>query len=161
MRTLALLVCGLALAGALASATPAAPPDRETFKQPFEVVYDCGAFELREVGAFVGSDTTHFDREGEPLRTISQVAFDGVITNMATGETFSDTGHQTVVFQSDGSIVINGISFMVRSERTPEAIDVGRVIVDANGDVLFRSARHDLLADGLGDTDAAICAALG
>ena len=161
MRTLALSVCGLALAAALSAAAQGASPERETFSEPFDVVYQCGSFQLREVGAFTGTDTTYFDPQGERTRTISQVRFDGVITNGATGETFRDSGHQTVVFRGDGSIVINGIGFIIRSERAPEAIDVGRVIVDENGDVLFQSARHDLLGENLGDTEAAICGALG
>jgi hypothetical protein len=142
MRTLALSVCGLALAAALSAPAQGAPPERETFTEPFDVVYQCGSFQL-------------------PTRTISQVRFDGVITNSATGKTFRDSGHQTVAFRGDGSIVIDGISFMIRSEGAPEAIDVGRVIVDENGDVVFQSARHDLLGENLGDTEAAICAALG
>ena len=161
MRALALSLCGLALAATISSVARGSSPERDTFVQPFDVVYDCGSFELREAGVFSGTDTTYFDQEGEPARTISQVRFDGVITNHTTGETFRDSGHQTVVFLGDGSIVINGISFMIRGERAPEAIDVGRVIVDEDGEVLFQSARHDLLSSGLDGADSAICGALG
>jgi hypothetical protein len=160
MRACALSACGFAVAAALSSAALAAPPERQTFAQPFDVVYDCGSFELREVGTFTGTDTTYFDNEGEPTRTISQVSFDGVITNSVTGESFRDSGHQTVVFEGDGSIVINGIAFMIRSERAPEAVDVGRLVLDEEGEVVFQSARHDLLSGGL-DTESAICSALG
>jgi hypothetical protein len=80
-----------------AAATPVIPTRSEVV-EPFVVVYQpCG---LTEVGERHRSFTTFYDQDGNEVRTLEQVFFEGAITNPATGETFIDRGHATVMFQT-------------------------------------------------------------
>jgi hypothetical protein len=96
-RTFIAVLCLLPLVcPAAATATP--PTRSEVEGEPFSVVYQpCG---LTEVGERNRSFTTFYDQDGNEVRTLEQVFFEGAITNPATGETFIDRGHATVMFQT-------------------------------------------------------------
>lgn len=103
---------------------------------------------------------TFFDQEGNEIRTLQQVTFDAVITNPATGETFVDRGHATVMHLSDFStgFTLLGIVFNIRVPKEGLLLlDMGRLVADADFNPVFQSGK----ALSLSDVDAAVCAALG
>jgi hypothetical protein len=156
-RTFIAVLCLLPLVcPAAATATP--PTRSEVEGEPFSVVYQpCG---LTEVGERNRSFTTFYDQDGNEVRTLEQVFFEGTVTNPATGETFVDSGHATVMFQTG---FVTGFTLIgtVYNIRVPGEglllLDVGRLVVDANFNPVFQSAK----ALSVTEVDAAVCAALG
>jgi hypothetical protein len=141
------------------AAATAVPPTRsEVEGEPFSLVYQpCG---LTEVGERHRSFTTFYDQDGNEVRTLEQVFFEGTITNLDTGETFVDSGHATVMFKTGFATGFTLIG-TVYNIRAPQEglllLDVGRLVVDADFDPVFQSAK----ALSLSEVDAAVCAALG
>jgi hypothetical protein len=140
------------------AAATAVAPKRFEVEETFTVVYrPCG---LTEVGEFHRSFTTFYDRDGNEARTLEQVFFEGTITNPATGETFVDRGHNTVMFETG---FVTGFTLVgtVYNIRVPSEglllLDAGRLVTDANFSPVFQSAK----ALSLADAEAAVCAALG
>lgn len=140
------------------AAAAAVPPTRSEVEESFTVVYEpCG---LTEVGERHRSFTTFHDQDGREVRTLEQVFFEGTITNPTTGATFVDRGHATVMFEAGFA---NGFTLLgtVYNVRVPGEglvlLDVGRLVVDANFNPVFQSAKVLSLAE----IDAAVCDALG
>jgi hypothetical protein len=107
--------------------------------------------------------TTFFDEAGTPVRTQITVNFDGVVTNPETGESVENPAHQTIIVDIvEGTVVEVGLTF--KATVPGEGVvfhDVGRVVFDAAGDVIFEAGPHDVLnAVGEHRVRAAFCAAL-
>ena len=157
MRRLALVVLLVALVSFPAVAA-AVPPTRSEVDEDFEVVYEpCG---LVEVGVHHRSFTTFLDQDGNAVRILEQVSFEGVITNPTTGETFVDRGHVTVTFKPDftSAFTLTGTVFNIRVPKEGLLLlDAGRLVADGDFNTVFQSAK----ALSFSETDAAVCEALG
>jgi hypothetical protein len=150
------LIVGLAVLAAVFSTTASAtPPEHVQFSEQDTFVYQpCG---LTETATVDFSVTFFFDQEGNDLRAIAQVAFDGLITDPSTGETFRDVGHQTLEVFPQGGGTLSGIFFNIRQPGEGVIfLSVGRLVFDAEGNTVFSSAK----AFGFDTTDAALCEAL-
>jgi hypothetical protein len=131
-------------------------PDHFVIIEPFSVNYSCG---LVEEGTFHRSFTVVYDRSGKERFTIERMAFEGLITNTDTGETFEDRGHWTARFKSDFTtgFSLSGIAYNIRQPGSGVLLlAVGRLIVDSTFQPVFQSAK----AISFFDQDAAVCASL-
>jgi hypothetical protein len=131
-------------------------PDHFVIVEPFSQTYTCG---LVEQGTFHRSFTVVYDRSGNERFTIERMAFDAVITNPDTNETFEDRGHWTARFKSDFStgFSLSGIAYNIRKPGAGVLLlAVGRLIVDSSFQPVFQSAR----TVSFFEQDAAVCAAL-
>ena len=147
-------------------AVSAAPPVVETF-------HDEGSFAFAGpcpngvtlVGTFTEDVrvTTFFDEAGTPVRALITVNYVGVVTNPKTGESVENRHHQTIIVDLvEGTVAEVGLIF---SATVPgEGVvfhDVGRVVFDAAGDVVFEAGPHDVLnTAGPHAVRANFCAAL-
>jgi hypothetical protein len=152
VAVLAMLAVGLAVP----VSAQATPPSRVTIDESATVVYSCG---LVEEVDFHRSFTTFYDQAGNETRTLEQVSFEGVITDLATGKTFVDRGHVTVEFAAGFTTGFSLTGIVYTIHLPAEGIlhlDVGRLITDADFNTVFQSAK----AIDFFDKDGAICAAL-
>ena len=107
--------------------------------------------------------TTFFDKAGTPVRAQITVNFVGVVTNPETGESVENPSHQTIIVDLvEGTEAQVGLIF---SATVPgEGVvfhDVGRVVFDAAGDLIFEAGPHDVLnTAGPHAVRANFCAAL-
>jgi hypothetical protein len=147
-------------------AVSAAPPVVETF-------HDEGSFAFAGpcpngvtlVGTFTEDVrvTTFFDEAGTPVRAQITVNAVGVVTNPETGESVKNPSHQTIIVDLvEGTEAQVGLIF--KATVPGEGVvfhDVGRVVVDAAGNVIFEAGPHDVL-NTAGDhaVRANFCAAL-
>ena len=151
---------------ALPVAVSAAPPLVETFhdegSSPFAGPCPNG---VTLVSAFTVDETatTFFDQAGTPVRVQIKVNFVGVVTNPATGQSVENPGHFTVIVDLvEGTEAQVGLVFKATVPGVGVVFhDVGRVIFDAAGNLMFEAGPHDVLntADEH-PVRAAFCAAL-
>lgn len=147
-----ILTSALIAATLLGAAVPAtaAPPSVEPFSEQGEdeVVAECDGFVLTEDFVETGTTRTFFDRAGNPVRALINAKFVGVITNSASGNTYRDPGYFSIIQDLQaGTETTLGLYFnIVVPGVGPVVEDVGRIVIDANGDVVFQAGPHQILA---------------
>ena len=165
-RWLLLIVVAVALLALPVAASAAAPPLIEEFhnevSSPFQGPCPNGVtllFAFTEDVRVV----TFFDQAGNPVRLLVTFNHVGVVTNPATGQSVEDLGHGTAIVdlvkgtESDVGMLftstVPGVGVVFH--------DVGRVVTDAEGNVIFEAGPHDIF-DYVGPhpVRAAFCAAL-
>jgi len=158
--TSAFLGVGLGTLPALA----AAPPLHEVFFDDPSFALpdiDCGTFTIRETSFHNRIDViTYFNDAGEPVRVRVHVSFDGVLTNLSTGETLADRAHFSNVFDLvEGTFTGTGVDFHYSIQHAGLIVaNNGRLVIDdATGEVLFLAGPHDIFDAG---SLAPICSAL-
>ena len=107
--------------------------------------------------------TTFFDEAGDPVREQIKVDFVGVVTNPATGESAENPSHHTIIVDLvEGTVTEVGLVFKATVPGEGAVIlDLGRVVFDAAGDVIFEAGPHDVLnTAGPHPVRALYCAAL-
>jgi hypothetical protein len=142
----------------------ATAPHVETEHVEFTLTYDCGngvvlIDEVTEDLRF----TTFFDQDGTPVRVTVHVTYFGVVTNPTSGQNVEDlaffTGIVDLVAGTDTTVglyyssTVPGVGVVLH--------DIGRVVVNASGEVTFVAGPHDVVIDAGGDPTALFCAALG
>lgn len=161
MKLLSLLMRFVSISLVLTSVTPvfAAPPDVQTFHDEgsFATV-DCGDFLALQDFVVDGTVTTFFDQAGNPVRVQVHVHYDGTLTNSETGLTLRDPSRLTITVDlQDGSVTETGLFYGITVPGEGIAVlDAGRIVFDADGNVLFVGGPHQFLEGG----EALICAAL-
>jgi hypothetical protein len=167
MRRLALLLSIIAVPLALAPSAGANTIQTTVTQVDFQVADTsmCGfQLDFRLVGTF--KETFFFDQDGTLLKEIVTVTRGGVtatLTNPANGKiatTQSQAFQVIVTFNPDGSvktITRNGpqSNFVLPGAGNIFA-DVGRVVFDADGNIVFEAGPHEFLH---GDV-ASLCAAM-
>jgi hypothetical protein len=149
-------------------AVSAAPPLVETFtnEDSFQFAGPCAnAPDVTLVETFTETVrvTTFFDADGTPVRAQIHVNFAGVVTNPVTGASVEDNGHQMLIQDLvTGTETQVGLVF---SSTVPGVgvvfHDVGRVVFDADGNVIFEAGPHDVLhTEGPHPVRARFCEAL-
>ena len=137
----------------------AAKPFVETFHNEGSfVAADCGTFLALEDFVEDVRVKTFFDNAGIPIRVQVHVNFNGTITNSETGRTVRDPGHHTVTIDlEEGTQTFAGMVFAITVPGEGIAVlDAGKVVFDAEGNVIFVGGPHQFLEEG----PALICAAL-
>lgn len=137
----------------------AAKPFVETFHNEGSfVAADCGSFLALEDFVEDIRVTTFFDNAGNAIQAQIHVNFNGVITNSVTGRTVRDPGHYTITIDlQEGTSTYTGLVFAITVPGEGIAVlDAGKVVFDAEGNVIFVGGPHQFLEEG----PALICAAL-
>lgn len=137
----------------------AAQPDIQTFHDEGSfVAADCGSFLaledfVQDVRVIVFSDDA-----GTPVKAESHINWNGVLTNSVTGKTLRDPGHSVIIGDlQTGTSKYVGLVFGITVPGEGIAVlDAGKVIFDADGNVIFEGGPHQFLDEG----PALICAAL-
>jgi hypothetical protein len=107
--------------------------------------------------------TTFFDSDGTPVRLQIKVDHVGLITNPETGQSVEDPAHTTVfVDLIAGTEAQVGLVFKATVPGVGVIFhDVGRIVVDAAGNLIFEAGPHDVLnTPGDHAVRANFCAAL-
>lgn len=152
---LVLLVVGVALAPAAA----ALPPERSwvAFDDAFTDDETCAfPIEVRFVGRL--EITTFFDRHGDVVRVQMRGSDVGTAKNPVNGKTARGVDHYMVVERvKAGTTATVGLFVHMNFPGAGIVlIDVGNVVVDAEGNVVHSGGRHDLMTGNFGG----LCAAL-
>ena len=146
-RLLALLAF-VSILALVASPASARAPQREVFRFSGSVVVaDCGGgVTLTETFTDVNTFITFFDASGNPVRVEFHDNFDGVITNSASGNTYRDPGHVTIVFDVvDGSVTFRGEFFAIVAPGVGIVVqDTGTLTFDADGNIIFQAGPHQM-----------------
>ncbi|HEU4356384.1 MAG TPA: hypothetical protein VFT27_12410 [Actinomycetota bacterium] len=157
VSTLALVL--LVASVALAPAAAAVAPERSwaAFDDAFTDDQTCAfPIDVRFVGRL--EITTFFDRHGDVVRVQMHGSDIGTATNPANGRTARGVDHYMVVerVKSGETATVGLFVHMNLPGAGIVLIDVGNVVVDADGNVVHTGGRHDLLTGNFG----ALCAAL-
>lgn len=169
LRRFVAVLAGLVVAVAAATPASATPPeivthiDEGLFGLPD---INCGTFTLDyTLMSERVTEATHFDASGTPVRVQLTVNVVGTFTNTATGERFRDHGaHLVQIDATSGALTQSGLVFIYH--RHPGGLvflDAGRIILDAEGNVVFKAGPDDFVQTGF-DEDAladALCDVLG
>jgi hypothetical protein len=152
---LALLVVGVALAPVAA----AVPPERSwvAFDDMFTDDETCAfPLDVRFVGRL--EITTFFDRHGDVVRVQMHGSDIGTATNAVNGKTARGVDHYMVVERvMAGTTATVGLFVHMNFPGAGIVlIDVGNVVVDADGNILHAAGRHDLVTGNF----SGLCAAL-
>jgi hypothetical protein len=154
--------CVLGLGAVPLSAAFAAPPDVETFSDPFSGEFSCPGFDAVFAGHDRGRITNFFDRNGELVRQVGHIHATETDTNLSTGVSVRVDTNITVHADllpdgSFGTFSITGqFNVATRPGKGIVLHDTGRVEFDAEGNpVVFRGV-HDTFTKG----EQAFCDAL-
>jgi hypothetical protein len=143
------LLAFVSILGLVASPASARPPQREVVRQSGSfLVADCGGgVLLTETFTEVLTITTFFDASGNPIRVHLHENFDGVITNSASGNTYRDPGHWTLVEDVvNGTVTFHGEFFAIVAPGVGIVIqDTGTITFDADGNIIFQAGPHEVL----------------
>jgi hypothetical protein len=137
------------------------PPTHEALL-PFEApgVIDCGSFTDNFVDVFSGTQTTYYDRNGEPVRLVQHIEHHSNDVNSVTGLTIHEHGHFTAVIDLIAeTVTITGSQEVANRPGTGVVVqDVGRVVFDFDNNLLFFAGgrHHSELFGG----DQVLCDAL-
>ncbi len=154
---LGLITLGLLLA--LPGGALAAKPSVDTnFRNKGTTTLDCGNGTVLSVAyVFALRVTTFFDNSGSPIRVTVHISESDVITNPTNGKTVTIHAANTVRFDlASDTTTQTGLAFLLHTANPPAVIHiVGRIVFDADGNVIFEAGSHDLE-----DPQGAICAAV-
>jgi hypothetical protein len=162
------LVClGLLTLVLLPAAASAAQPSIDQFRaETYDVpLADCGTFLLTEDIVEDVTVTTFFDSAGNPIRVQAHLRTSGLITNSATGATFVDrAGLNVHVDLRSGEVAQIGKGYNITVPGRGGVVrGVGRLVFNADGEVVFEAGQQDVIHSTGGlttDEIARYCAGL-
>jgi hypothetical protein len=145
-----MLVASLAaLPLALASTAAANAPTivDESFHRSIPNFVSCPGFTAQGEFDVTRTVMTFYDTDGTAVRQVTHVHFTGTLINTATGKSIPDEGNQIVIVdQAAGTTAVVG---RVRVDTVPGGgeilAQVGRVVRDAAGNVIFIAGQQDFL----------------
>jgi hypothetical protein len=133
--------------GLVTSPASARPPQREVVRSSGSLLLaDCGDdVLLTETFTEVHTFTTFFDASSNPIRVQIHENFDGVITNSASGNTYRDPGHWTIVMDLvNGTGTLHGEFYAIVAPGVGIIIqDTGTITYDADGNIIFQAGPHE------------------
>ena len=131
----------------------AATPERFEFSDSNPGTVDCGAFEDQFTDFVDASGAVYFDQSGEPVRIVIHWEHHSDDMNSVTGLTLHEHGHYTETIDLvAGTDTISGNQEVMNRPGTGVVVqDVGRVVFDENGNLVFfaggRKHSEELLGD--------------
>ena len=133
----AALVSALAMFGPPAASARA--PERDAFSFSNPGVLDCGAFEDHFTDFFDARLVVYFNSAGDPIRVVIHWEHHSNDTNSVTGLTLHEHGHFTETIDLlSGTDTITGNEEVANRPGTGVVVqDVGRVVYDADGNLVF------------------------
>ena len=139
----ALAASALALASTAAATAPTSVD--ESFHRSIPNFFSCPGFTVGGEFDVSRTVTTFYDNEGVIVRQVTHVHFTGELINTATGKSIPDEGNQIVVVdRTEGTTVTLGRVRVVTVPGEGEILaQVGRVVRDATGNVIFIAGQQD------------------
>ncbi|HKY26948.1 MAG TPA: hypothetical protein VJM12_03295 [Pyrinomonadaceae bacterium] len=137
------------------------PPITQTlaFSVDHELVGNCGSFHIIADGEGTIRETIYFNDGGDPSRVNVQARYRGTLTNSVTGAAVADEPSVIQIFvdfeRMRETHVGQFFNINVPGKGTV-ALEVGRYVVDASGNISFIHGQFDVSDSGLG----VLCAAL-
>jgi hypothetical protein len=143
----AVLAAAAAVALAIASTATATAPTsvHESFHRSIPNFVACPGFLVRGEFDVSRTVTTFYDSDGVIVRQVTHVHFTGELINTATGKSIPDEGNQIVISDlTDGTTATVGRVRVVTVPHEGEILaQVGRVVRDASGNVIFIAGQQD------------------
>jgi hypothetical protein len=138
-RIVCVLFAFLCWVSSTAEAESARPPTREPVNFVGTGVVQCDGFQDNFVDFFVGSQTTFYDQNGEPVRLVIHAEHTSNDVNSVTGFTVHEHGHLTLTIDLiTGTTTITGNQEIVNLPHKGIVLqDAGRVVFDAEGALVF------------------------
>lgn len=161
-RRIRVAIAGVAatLLLAIPSAASARAPFRESVSFTGSDFIQCDGFQDQFTDFFNFKAATYFDSAGNPIRVVTHGEHHSNDTNSVTGLTLHEHGHFTVTDDLlTGTATITGNQEIMNRPGSGVVVqDVGRVVFDANGDLVFFAGgrKHSELFLG----DQVLCDAL-
>ncbi len=148
----------LLLTFVLVSTAIAAKPQVEFRQSEFTDVIDCGDFLAIAEFMLFNRVTFFFDNEGNLVGAQNHGKGRGIVTNSVTGKSAIDRGTFTVFLDfEEGTMTTTGTFDIITVPGEGIVFkDAGRIVFDADDDVIFVAGTHDFW---LGDPTA-LCAAV-
>jgi hypothetical protein len=124
---------------AIPSAASAQAPFRESVSFTGSDFIQCDGFQDQFTDFFNGKAATYFDSAGNPIRIVIHWEHHSNDTNSVTGLTLHEHGHFTETIDLlTGTDTATGNQEIINRPGTGVVVqDVGRVVFDANGDIVF------------------------
>jgi hypothetical protein len=134
----AVAVMGVSVLASPAGAS-ARTPEQFTVSFISPGTVDCGTFQDQFTDFFDGAGTTYFDSTGNPIRIVIHWEHHSNDTNSVTGLTLHEHGHFTETIDLlAGTDTITGNQEIMNRPGTGVVVqDVGKVVIDANGNIVF------------------------
>lgn len=133
----------IAVMAAVALSSPAAAstraPERFTLSFTSPGTIDCGTFQDQFTDFFDGAGAYYFDSTGNPIRIVVHWEHHSNDTNSVTGLTLHEHGHftETVDLLAGTDTYTGNEEIMNRPSTGVVVQDVGKLVYDANGNVVF------------------------
>jgi hypothetical protein len=157
MRRFVSIPAMILLAVCLAGPAAAAPPERTTFTEEGSNIVECGAFMIVQDFTIVAREKVFFDRQGNPIRVIANIVWDGTLTNTTTGFTVRDNAAWT--FFLDFRTEIAREAGLIWNLNIPGqgivALDAGTITYYPDGSVEY-SGPHQVFEEG----EALLCSVM-
>src|SRR4051794_3046381 len=132
--------------------TPSTTPTANPLRLETPGVVQCDGFQDNFVDFLSGTQTTFYDRNGEPVQLVIHAEHTSNDVNSVTGFTVHEHGHLTLSIDLiTGTMTITGNQEIVNLPHQGVVLqDTGRVIVDAEGALLFFAGgrKHSQLFQG-------------
>ena len=124
------------------------------------VLADCGAFQVLDVSELNYITRLFFDEEGNLVKIVEQVWGTDTFTNSVTGKAYPMDFHNNVVVDFSTTPPQAALMAVIFRLIVPGAgavfLDVGRIVVDRQGNIYFQAGPHQFFD---GDLDS-LCAAM-
>ncbi len=161
VRLILAMLFGLAMILGLAPSVVADQPEKVVIRDIHIIQTDETTCDFPFLEEFEGTVTitTYFDNAGNPVKVKLHLPFHGTLTNEANGKSVS-ADQVLIVFQDleAGTETLVGVRFRVTFPGLGAILlDVGRVVFDAEGNVIFEAGPHQIIHEDF----EAFCAALG
>jgi hypothetical protein len=134
------------------------------FEGPFTdagagVLADCGGFLVLDRYALTFHVARRFDRDGTEVRVIEHFAGTDTLVNSVTGAAYTSALHSAAIIDPQANqATFIGVTFRLTIPGAGAVLlDVGRVVVDREGNVYFEAGPHQFYGGG---DFAGLCAAL-
>ena len=148
-RLLFLVAVACFAAPTAASASASRQVEVITIDEAFPVDHGCG-FPIIEHQSGTFQIATFFDSAGVPTKSIITVRSHYVVTLSANGKTLTGVSPfaQKTIFNEEGEEVSQSLTGLIASYRIPHGgvltLDTGRLVEDADGNVVFEAGPHPL-----------------
>jgi hypothetical protein len=121
------------------AAASSKPPDRFSVSRSNSDVVDCGTFKDHYTDFLTGRGSTSFNQLGAPISLVIHWEHHSDDTNSVSGLTLHEHGHYTErIDLLSGTDTITGNEEIATRPGTGVVVqDVGRVVYDANGEIVF------------------------
>jgi hypothetical protein len=145
---------GLILPLAFAATAAAVQPTTTTqqFHRSSPHFLSCPGFDVVAEFDLTRVSTTFYDADGNPIRIARHLGYVGTLSNVATGKSLADEGNVlitidlvagTTTFDGKGRVdTVPGLGVVFHVS--------GRMMFDADGDLVFEAGPHDDLDNNLG-----------